>query len=413
MQQSTASQLRPILPILIGSALMLTLTMGLRQSLGLFMPAITNDISVTVTQFTLAIAIQNLCWGIFQPIVGSLTPRYGFRPVMVGGGAIYLGGMALLSVSQGFLTIVIGAGVMIGIGMACSSTALAMAVTARTVPASIRSVMLGIVSAVGSLGSLIAAPLGQSVMAAFDWRVALTVFAALALLIVPAAWMAGRVDRLPAPPIQKDSADDKSLRDALRMALGDLSFVVMTMAYFVCGMQLIFLLTHLPAYLALCGADPMLAATAIGVIGGMNILGSLFFGWAGGRWSKQALLGMIYCGRSFTIAWYFLQVPTPQNTVIFAAIMGFLWLGVGPLIAGSVAERFGLRWQAMLQGVTFSFHQIGSFLGALGGGLVFDLFGNYDVAVKFGVSLGLFAGIVQIAVALSRRSGTPGAPQPA
>ncbi|MGR3320737.1 MAG: MFS transporter [Pseudooceanicola sp.] len=409
---SVRPEIRAVLPILIGASVMLSLTMGLRQSLGLFMPAITGDMGVTVTQFTLAISIQNLCWGLFQPLVGSLTPRVGYRPVMVAGGVAYVAGMAWLAMAQGYLAILAGAGVLIGLGMACSSTALSMAVAARSVPASIRSLVLGIVSGAGSLGALLAAPLGQGILTAFDWRVAVWAFVALALVVLPAAWVAGRVDDLPAPPPMPDSADDKRAGAALAMALSDLPFVVMSLAYFVCGMQLIFLLTHLPAYLALCGADPMLAATALGVIGGMNVLGSLFFGWAGGIWPKQVLLGMIYIGRSLVMTWYFLQWPTPQTTVIFAALMGFLWLGVGPLVAGSVVERFGLRWQAMLQGVTFFSHQIGSFLGALGGGIVFDLFGAYDHALQFGIGLGLFAGVVQIAVALARPPA-PRAPLPA
>ncbi len=403
-------ELRAVLPILVGVSIMLSLTMGLRQSLGLFMPAITENVSITVTQFTIAIAVQNLSWGLFQPLVGSLTPRFGFRPIMVWGGVAYVVGLACLMLAQGFVTVLLGAGLLIGLGMACSSTALSMAVAARSVPASVRSMVLGIVSAAGSLGALIAAPLGQSVMQAADWRWALAAFCVMALLILPAAWTAGRVYDLPAPPVSPNTADDKGMGGALSMALADLPFVVMSLAYFVCGMQLIFLTTHLPAYLALCGADPMLAATALGVIGGMNVLGSLFFGWAGGRWSKQVLLGGIYICRSLVIAWYFLDLLTPQSTVIFAALMGFLWLGVGPLVAGSVADRFGLRWQAMLQGVTFFCHQIGSFLGAIGGGIVFDLFGNYTLAVQFGVSLGLIAGIVQIAVALLR---PPTAPLPA
>ncbi|WP_375688110.1 MFS transporter [Pseudooceanicola sp. LIPI14-2-Ac024] len=403
-------EIRSVLPILIGASVMLSLTMGLRQSLGLFMPAITTDLAVTVTQFTLAISVQNLSWGLFQPIIGGLTPRFGHRPLMVVGGVAYVAGLLMLTLAQGYLAILLGAGLLIGLGMACSSTALAMSVAARSVPAAVRSLVLGIVSAAGSLGALIAAPLGQWVMQSADWRWALGVFVLMALAILPAAWVAGRVDRLPPPPALPDSADDKGVGDALTMARRDLPFVVMSLAYFVCGMQLIFLTTHLPAYLELCGADPMLAATALGVIGGMNVLGSLFFGWAGGRWSKQVLLGGIYIARSCVIAWYFLQFPTPETTVIFAALMGFLWLGVGPLVAGSVVERFGLRWQAMLQGVTFFCHQIGSFLGALGGGLVFDLFGNYTHAVQFGVTLGLVAGVVQIAVALAH---PPRAPMPA
>lgn len=401
--------LRPVMPILIGASLMLTLTMGLRQSLGLFMPSIASDAVVTVTQFTLAISIQNLCWGVFQPLAGAAVPRWGYRPVMMTGAAAYALGLALMSTAQGFWMLVIGAGVLIGLGMACASMAMAMAVTARSVPASVRSMALGCVSAAGSLGALIAAPLGQGLMQALDWRAAVVGFAVLALLILPAAWSAGKVDRLPVPPTAStDSADSLSARGALALAGRNPRFLVMTGAYFVCGMQLVFLTTHLPAYLELCGADPMLGATALGVIGGMNVLGSLFFGWAGGRWSKQALLGGIYMARSLVMAWFFMQWPTAANTVIFAALMGFLWLGVGPLVSGSVAETFGLRWQAMLQGAAFMFHQAGSFLGALGGGIAFDLLGDYDLAVAFGVGLGLTAGAVQATVALAGRP--PSAP---
>jgi MFS family permease len=166
-------------------------------------------------------------------------------------------------------------------------------------------------------------------------------------------------------------------------------------------MQLLFITTHLPSYLAICGMDPMLAAEALGVIAVTNVAGSVFFGWAGGRWSKTALLGAIYTLRSLVLGWYFLAPPTPGSTLVFAAIMGFLWLGVGPLVAGSVIEMFGLRWQAMIQGIAFMSHQLGSFLGAFGGGLLFDALGSYDLAWRIGVVIGLAAGIVQIAFALA------------
>jgi predicted MFS family arabinose efflux permease len=155
----------------------------------------------------------------------------------------------------------------------------------------------------------------------------------------------------------------------------------MALAYFVCGMQLVFLTTHLPSYLDLCGMDPMLSAQALGMIGAFNVLGSLFFGWAGGRWNKQVLLGLIYTARSLVLAWYFTSPPTPQGTLVFAGIMGFLWLGVAPLVSGWIADTFGLRWQAMLGGVAFVCHQIGSFVGALGGGLIFDMAGSYDAGL--------------------------------
>jgi predicted MFS family arabinose efflux permease len=176
----------------------------------------------------------------------------------------------------------------------------------------------------------------------------------------------------------------------------------MASAYFVCGMQLLFISTHLPSYLAICGMDPMLSAEAISVIAIFNVFGSVFFGWAGGHWPKLILLGGIYVARSLVLGLYFMAPPTPAGTLVFAALMGFLWLGVGPLVAGSVVEMFGLRWQAMIQGLAFMSHQLGSFVGTFGGGLLFDLLGSYDLAWRLCVAMGLTAGFVQIAFAIAR-----------
>lgn len=397
------------LPILIGASVMLTLAMGIRQSLGIFMLPLTAELAISVADFGFAIAVQNLVWGVCQPFAGALASTWGYRPVMVAGAVLYVAGLVLLAAAGGMLTVMLGAGLLIGTAMALASASMAMAVTAHVVSAAKRSTYLGIVSAAGSIGALIAAPIGQVLATQDGWRVGAAGFAVMALVMIPAAWMAGRVDRSPAPALS-GSADTLNAMAALRLASGRLPFVVMSLAYFVCGMQLVFLTTHLPSYLVLCGMDPMLTATALGTIGGFNVLGSLFFGWAGGRWNKEMLLGLIYIVRSATIAVYFVQPPTPESTVVFAAIMGFLWLGVAPLVTGSVVEMFGLRWLPMLQGVTFFSHQIGSFLGAFGGGWVFDTLGSYDLALQVGVGLGVTAGLVQILSALMPR---PQIPQPA
>jgi predicted MFS family arabinose efflux permease len=377
---------------------MLTMSLGLRQSLGVFMPDLTKGVGISVSEFTVAIAVQNLVWGLLQPFVGALAVRVGYRPVMLAGGLLYVLGMLLLATAQGLWGVILGAGVAVGVSMACTGSALALAVTARSVSLAVRSSMLGLVSAAGSLGALLAAPVGQALSQAHGWRVGVGGFLVLALVIVPAAWYAGRVDRLPAPP-SSGRADTPALTVVVQ-ALKHVPFVVMTLAYFVCGMQLVFLTTHLPSYLDICGLDPMLSAQALGVIGGFNVLGSLFFGWAGGRWNKLLLLGMIYTLRSLALAWFFLSTATPGNTLVFAAMMGFLWLGVAPLLAGYVAETFGLRWQAMLSGIAFMSHQLGSFVGALGGGLAYDLLGSYNLALQIGVSVGLAAGLTQIAFAV-------------
>ncbi len=392
----------PALPILIGASVMLSLAMGLRQSLGLFMAPAVKDLAITVADFTLAIAVQNLAWGFLQPIAGALAGRIGFRPVLVGGVVAYLGGLAVLATADGILGVMLGAGVLIGLALACCASSMAMAVVSRPVPAVVRSTVLGLVSAAGSLGALVSAPIGQVLADGFGWRVGVLGFLALGLAMLPAAWAAGRVDRVPVPATRGEAG---SAMEAFRVAVRHPPFVIMTGAYFICGLQLVFLTTHLPSYLTLCGMDPMLGATALAVIGGCNILGSLFFGWAGGRWSKPALLGGIYLARSLVLGWYFAVPPTPGSTVVFAALMGFLWLGVAPLTSGMVAEMFGLRWQAMILGFAFTSHQLGSFLGAYGGGLVFDATGSYELAWKLGVGMGLVAGTVQILAVVPRWPG--------
>ncbi|MEX1035878.1 MAG: MFS transporter [Sneathiella sp.] len=407
---NSITALRPVLPILIAAAIMLSLSFGLRQSLGLFMPSLTSDIAVTITDFTFAIAIQNLIWGIFQPLAGMFADRWGFRPIMVAGAISYVVGMSLLASANGVLMVIIGAGICVGIAMACSSFAMTLSVTSRLVPASIRSTALGVVSAAGSVGAIMTAPLGQFLESFYDWRVGLIGFSIIALLIIPAAWIAGRVDKEAPLELATNNSDRLSASAAIAVAFRHAPFVVMAIAYFVCGMQLIFITTHLPSYLVICGMDPMLGASALGIIAGFNVVGSVFFGWAGGRWSKQALLGIIYISRSLVIACYFILPPTPTTTILFAAIMGFLWLGVSPLVAGSVVEMFGLRWQAMIQGFAFFSHQIGSFMGAFGGGWLFDQLGSYSLALQIGVGLGLFAGTIQIIFALYR---PPEKPMPA
>lgn len=391
-------------PILAGVAVMLSVAMGLRQSLGLFMPPAVRDLGIAVSEFTLAIAVQNLIWGFAQPVAGAFAQRLGFRPVLVAGGAFYVAGLLVLANAGGATGVMIGAGVLVGAALACTASAMGMAVAARSVPTAVRSTVLGVVSAAGSLGALFSAPVGQMLSGAFGWRAGVLGFAVLALLMLPAAWVAGRVD---AVPVQRTVGEAGSAADAFRLAMRHGPFLVMAGSYFICGLQLVFLTTHLPSYLVLCGMDPMLGAKALAVIGGFNVLGSLFFGWAGGRWSKAALLGGLYLARSVVLAWYFAVPPTPESTLVFAAVMGFLWLGVAPLIAGAVVEMFGLRWQAMIQGIAFTSHQLGSFLGAYGGGLLFDALGSYDLAWKLGVGMGIVAGTAQLVGALPRWPGAP------
>lgn len=376
--------------ILIGAAALLSLGMGLRQSLGLFLTPVTRDLAITAADFTLAIAIQNIVWGISQAPVGAIADRFGLRVTMIAGAFLYVAGLGIMAAAGG-VTALLVSGALIGIALSCTASSLALTAAARAVSEERRSKMLGVVAAAGSLGTLLIPLATQTLLANYVWQIGALFFVALAALMLPAGFWAGGVDRL------SPRGDSKiSMREMVGQAMRHRQFLVMSGAYFVCGLNLIFLATHLPAYLALCGQDPMLGAQAIAVIGGMNAVGSLAAGWLGARYPKHILLGLLYILRAFVFTAYFMMPPTPASTLVFAAAMGMLWLSVAPLISGLVAEMFGTRYMATLLGIAFVMHQVGSSLGAWGGGLIFDASGSYDYAWKIGVLIGFAAGIVQI-----------------
>jgi MFS family permease len=388
MLTPSASQARLIL---IGTALLLTLGMGIRQSFGLFLAPVTHDLGVTAAEFTLALAVQNIVWGLSQALVGATADRFGLRITMMAGAAIYVIGLAIMAVAQGALALIVAGGLM-GVALSCTATSLAMTACVRAVSAARRSTMLGVVSAVGSLGTLVVPLVTQALLAREPWRVGIVFFLLMAVAMLPAAFWAGGADKFPG-----HSTATTSMREVLGQAMRNRPFLVMSGAYFVCGLNLVFLTTHLPAYLAFCGQDPMLSAEALAVIGGVSAIGSLATGWLGGRYPKHILLGLLYILRSVIFAIYFVLPPTPTSTLLFAAAMGMLWWpGLAPLIGGLVADIFGTRYLATLLGLSFVVHQLGSSLGAWGGGLIFDLAGSYGPAWQIGTLIGFAAGVVQI-----------------
>lgn len=383
--------------ILSGAAMMLTLAMGMRQSLGLFQPHMIRELGITAADFSFAIALQNIIWGATQPFIGAIVDRIGARPVAVAGAFAYACGIAISAFAQSAFALMLGSGVCIGIALSCTASNLAMSVTSRAVSPLRRSVAMGSVSAVGSLGLMLASPLAQSLISSHGWQVAMLAFLGLAAIMLPSAYFAGGVDRV-ASDAQQGPA--QSVGEAVREAAGHSGYVVMAMAFFVCGLQLVFLTTHLPAYLDVCGLPPSVAASALALIGLFNAFGSWLFGWLGGRYSKRFLLGGIYLLRSVIITAYFSTTPTPTTTLLFAAAMGSLWLGVVPLVNGLVIHLFGLRYVATLSGIAFFSHQIGSFLGAWGGGVIYSALGSYEWAWKSSVLVGLVAGVVQMTMNL-------------
>jgi MFS family permease len=377
--------------ILLGTALLLTLGMGMRQSFGLFLGPVTHDLALTAADFTLALAIQNMVWGLSQAFVGAAADRFGLRITMMAGAAIYVAGLGIMAAAQGELALIVS-GSLVGIALSCTATSLAMSACARAVSVERRSMTLGLVSAAGSLGTLIVPIATQALLAREPWQIGMLFFVLLAIAMLPAAFWSGGADRLPA-----HSTANASMREVLGQAMRNRPFLVMTGAYFVCGLNLMFVSTHLPAYLAICGQDPMLSAGALATIGGVSAVGSLAAGWLGGRYPRHILLGLLYMLRSVALAAYFVLPPTPATTLLFAAVMGMLWWpALVPLVGGMVAELFGTRYMATLLGTSFVVHQLGSSLGTWGGGLIFDLLGSYDRAWQIGATIGFAAGVIQI-----------------
>jgi MFS family permease len=376
--------------ILIGAAVLLSLGMGIRQSFGLFLTPVTRDLALTAADFTLAVAVQNIVWGISQAPIGAIADRFGLRVTMMAGAAIYVIGLAVMAAAGGALALIVS-GVLIGVALSCVASSLAMTAVARTVSDERRSQTLGMVAAAGSLGTLLIPLATQALLARQAWQIGALFFLVLAAAMLPAAFWAGGADRMPGRGAAKTT-----MRAVIGQAARHRPFLVMSGAYFVCGLNLVFLTTHLPTYLAICGQDPMLSAEALAVIGGMNCIGSLAAGWLGARYPKHILLGLLYILRAAVFTAYFVMPPTPASTLVFAAAMGMLWLSVAPLVSGLVAEMFGTRYMSTLLGIAFVMHQVGSSLGAWGGGLIFDVTGSYDRAWQIGVLIGFTAGIVQI-----------------
>lgn len=379
--------------ILGAGAFLLSIAMGVRQSYGLFQTPVVRELGIATSQFAFAIALQNLTWGLAGPFAGAAIDRFGTRWMAVGGVLLFISGLAMTAMATNAAMIMLGSGIMIGLSQTCTTFAVAAKMSAMVVSPSYRSLAFGILSAAGSVGTFFIAPLGQIVIGEGGWRMGIVAFIALGLCALPAAFIGGRADALRDAP---GRGVGQSLTAALSEAAAHKGFIVMSLAYFVCGLQLTFLTTHLPSYLALCGMDPMLGAQALAVVGLFNVFGSWLFGWLGDKHRKRNLLGMIYVARSIIVAIYFVTPVSPASTLVFAALMGLLWLGVIPLINGIVADIFGIKYMSTLMGIAFLSHQVGSFLGAWGGGFIYDMLGSYDRAVLFCVITGAIAGCAQL-----------------
>ena len=360
--------------LIVLSGLIISICMGLRQSLGLFMPPMSVELGISAATFGFSIALQNIVWGVAQPFVGAAADRYGARPVLIVTALVYAIGLVLMVFAPAFAGALHVAGFVIGVGIAGTGFGVLIGAVSRATPPEKRSQTVGIVAAAGSLGTILLAPLGQGLIDAFGWRAAMLAFAAIAasmaLLSLP----------IREPPAASATRVGQKLGDALREAVAHRGFLFMTLAFFACGFQLVFITTHLPAYLQLCGVAPGVGASALALIGLFNTVGTYVFGLLGARYSQKHLLALIYLARTVIIAVFLLVPVSAASTLVFASAMGLLWLGVAPLITGIIGRVFGLTHFNTIYGVVFLSHQVGSFFGAWMGGVVFDLAGNYDFA---------------------------------
>ncbi|HSR72345.1 MAG TPA: MFS transporter [Kiloniellales bacterium] len=372
--------------VLVCGTTLITVTMGLRQGFGLFLPPISEALGTGRELFALAIAIQNLVWGLASPFFGGLADRFGARLVAAVGGLIYAAGLLVMGLSLTPEAIVFGQ-FLIGVGLGGAGFSVVLGAVGRAAPPEKRSFALGFVTAGGSLGQFAFVPVAAVLLNSFGVTQALLGLALMATTMVAVAFglrPATLEGAGPAPISQ-------SLAEALNEALSHRGYVLLTVGFFVCGFQVVFIATHLPAFLADYGVGTSYAAWALALVGLFNIFGSLLAGWLGGRFSKRNLLGFIYIGRSLVMIVFLLLPITGPTTLVFGAVMGLLWLGTVPLTSGLIVVFFGTRYLATLYGVVFLSHQVGSFLGAWLGGLVYDLRGAYDLMWWLTIASGFVA----------------------
>jgi predicted MFS family arabinose efflux permease len=385
------TQRRAMLLLIVVSGVIISLCMGLRQSLGLFMRPMTVDLGISAATFGFSIALQNIVWGLSQPFVGAAADRYGARPVLVVTALVYAAGLLLMGFSSLFPGALEVAGFLAGVGTAGTGFGILIGTVSRATAPGKRSQTVGLVAAAGSLGTLVMAPLGQHLINGFGWQAALMAFAVIA------ASMAVLSLAIREPAVSHAGSPQAKLNvgEAVREAMAHRGYLFMTLAFFACGFQLVFITTHLPSYLQICGVAPGVGASALALIGLFNTVGTYMFGLLGARYSQKHLLALIYLLRTLFIVIFLLVPVSAGSTLVFAAAMGFLWLGVAPLVTGIIGRMFGLTHFNTLYGVVFLSHQVGSFFGAWMGGVVFDRFGNYNFGWGALIAIGLTAFTLQ------------------
>jgi MFS family permease len=380
--------------VLICGAAIVTLSMGIRHGFGLWLQPVTQAQGWTRETFALAIAIQNLAWGVSGIFAGMLADRFGAFKVIVGGALFYALGLMGMAHSPTPLLFAGSAGILIGVAQAGTTYAVVYGVIGRNVSAERRSWAMGITAAAGSFGQFLMVPTEGFLISSFGWQQALVILGFAALLIAPLAWGLREPGFLGGTAPKREQTIVQALREAFKYP----SFQLLMAGYFVCGFQVVFIGVHMPSYLKDKGLSPQVASYALALIGLFNVFGTYAAGVLGQKMQKKNILSFIYFARALAISVFLLAPLTPMSVYIFSSVMGFLWLSTVPPTSAVVAQIFGVAHLSMLSGFVFFSHQIGSFMGVWLGGFLYDRSGSYDVVWYIAIALGIFAGLINLPV---------------
>ena len=387
---------KPLIYMLIGSAIILALSLGVRHGFGLYLVPMSDEFGWGHNVFSLAIAMQNLIWGAAQPFTGALADKYGSKIVVAVGGVLYTIGLLLLGVSSTGWLLNLSVGLILGLALSATSFSVLLSAVGRAAPPEKRSLAMGIASAAGSFGQFIMLPSTLLLLQNFGWSAALVVSAILIAMIVPLAWML----KAPAFVVPNTSTNQVQLsfKDILVIAKNHKPFWFLSLGFLVCGFQVVFIGIHLPGYLIDHGFNATTGTVFLALVGLFNIVGTYTAGWLGGKYSKPKLLMGLYGLRGIAII-AFLMLPLSTVTIYsFGVVMGLLWLSTVPLTNGIVANMFGIKYLSMLSGIVFFTHQVGSFFGGWLGGVNHDVTGNYDLIWLFSIILSVFGVLVHFFV---------------
>lgn len=387
---------KPLIYMLIGSAIILALSLGVRHGFGLYLVPMSDEFGWGHNVFSLAIAMQNLIWGAAQPFTGALADKYGSKTVVAVGGVLYTIGLLLMAVSSTGWLLNLSVGLILGLALSATSFSVLLSAVGRAAPPEKRSLAMGIASAAGSFGQFIMLPSTLLLLQNFGWSAALVVSAILIAMIVPLAWML----KAPAFVVPNTSTNQVQLsfKDILVIAKNHKPFWFLSLGFLVCGFQVVFIGIHLPGYLIDHGFNATTGTVFLALVGLFNIVGTYTAGWLGGKYSKPKLLMGLYGLRGIAII-AFLMLPLSTFTIYsFGVVMGLLWLSTVPLTNGIVANMFGIKYLSMLSEIVFFTHQVGSFFGGWLGGVNHDVTGNYDLIWLFSIILSVFGVLVHFFV---------------